>query len=629
MKIRDNRAKKPTPELTSSLRAGRRALEGLAEVEILEDFFWHGGSEKWVLHVALSPGDIAENEYVPAITEWFLLIDHSYPLGKIKIKPASENGLIHTFPHQNTNLQSDEKSKWRTGGLCVDKPNSIFGRQGFTHEPPDPGGRLFWHVQRAMSWLEDASKGELLKIDDPFELPEYVQKSSLLEKLAFAESDHTFTIWEAMPDRVGTVEFYVFQGVYKNYITKTFFQIDNGIIQDRDWGNVAETKRKNATPLTGIWIKLNQLPVVPPWQAPATLGELREICIEQGLDLDELIGKIYSRPKIVASLSQIVLIGFPIPERYGHDLKRYHWQGVKLPDLTDNNRRGFTTRNQMASDYNRKQSLRNDLKLDWITSENWYPDQIRSRGTLPKVVASKKILLIGAGAIGSMIGEILVRGGVDWMTIVDFDLLKIGNLVRHTLNMDQLDQLKGSALASKLNKISPFAHIDHINEDFLSLSKEAIEKIKECDLIIDCSGKDDVLKTLSGFEFGEQAQYISLSINLGARRFYFYSSSGTRFDSGDFEKQTGPWLELDEVDGESIEIPSEGIGCWHSVFPARADDIWLFATIAVKRLPTALLADPPIPILDVFEQHISDTGDFLGVKKASLPMKDKVFEVAK
>lgn len=49
-------------------------------------------------------------------------------------------------------------------------------------------------------------------------------------------------------------------------------------------------------------------------------------------------------------------------------------------------------------------------------------------------------------------------------------------------------------------------------------------------------------------------------------------------------------------------MPWEGIGCWHPVFPARADDIALNAALAVKFIESFLNGDGE----DRFETYSAD-----------------------
>jgi hypothetical protein len=622
LKTRANKIRRPAPELTTELKAGRRALEGLRGVRILKDYLWDGWTEDWILHLELTPVNLVANNYIPETSEWFVSVSESYPRGKIKFKPASVNGLTATFPHQNINLPFHDQSKWRGGDLCLDKPNSIFGRQSFTNEPYEEDWRLQWHTLRALYWLEDASRNELLKPNDPFELPQFVVNPFLPERVIFVEGRSSFDVWESSNEQVGFVEFYVLSRVYSTYYIKAFCRLDGRPFVIPEWGySITESIRRNVLPTRGIWIKLKEPPFVPPWQAPTTLGELRQVCADQNIDFYELLDRIYSGAKIADNFSKILVLGFPIPQKVGQDFERFHWQGLKLPELkvSDDTVPGFRSSGRAAVAYNRERVLHNDLKLDWLVSENWYPDQIRSRGTLPEVFTGKNILLIGAGSLGSMIGELLVRGGIDRMAIIDSDVLNAGNLVRHTLDLRHLNQNKAQTLAAKLNQISPFARIDAIQENFFSRSQKPDERIKECNMIIDCTGENDVLAELTDFQFDKVVQYVSLSVNLGAQRIYLYSGEGEHFDFDDFKQKIAPWMTLDKINRETIDMPSEGIGCWHPVFPARADDMWLFAPVAIKKISEILSAGNIVSAITVFEQYNSDDGAFSGLRLASLP----------
>lgn len=61
------------------------------------------------------------------------------------------------------------------------------------------------------------------------------------------------------------------------------------------------------------------------------------------------------------------------------------------------------------------------------------------------------------------------------------------------------------------------------------------------------------------------------------------------------------------------EFPREGVGCWHPVFPARADDISMMAAVGVKYLESIVVTYPTEPTLTVFEQQF-ENGVFTGMR---------------
>ena len=62
-----------------------------------------------------------------------------------------------------------------------------------------------------------------------------------------------------------------------------------------------------------------------------------------------------------------------------------------------------------------------DEDIQWINSENWHKDQITSRGALPNKVCNKSFLIIGLGALGAIISEMIVRAGVSNIVLIDSD----------------------------------------------------------------------------------------------------------------------------------------------------------------------------------------------------------------
>lgn len=105
-----------------NLLAGRRALDGLVGVTLLEDYRWYdlpvGGA--WVLRSRLSP-EIKPEGPIPAATDWYVLVDPNYPWGPIRFYPAESEGIIQTFQHQNRNEPGDGSTPWRTGALRLAK----------------------------------------------------------------------------------------------------------------------------------------------------------------------------------------------------------------------------------------------------------------------------------------------------------------------------------------------------------------------------------------------------------------------------------------------------------------------------------------------------------------------------
>jgi len=583
----------------------------------LHDWEWHTPSQAWVLHCRLTP-DVLPSGSVPAVTDWFVLVSPAYPFGEIKFCPGKHGGLTATFPHQKYNFPGRDDAQWRAGSLCLETSAHAFGRRAFSVEPYEADKRLAWHIRRACQWLEDASRGDLFQPGDPFELPDYPVDESLPFSVAFAESSDSFSVWNEGPDRVGIVEFFVIRRKFSLHVVKSFLTLKGTRILVPEWGRAITDEAELIS--RGIWLRMKDTPALDPWQAPTSWGELRTVCKEQGVDLDSLMRAALGAFRKEDEMGRIALIGFPIAVRFGERPERMHWLAIRMPELVagDGQARGFRPGRQGAWYHNRERMLRDSVTVNWLRSENWHNDQLATRGVLPLALTSRKILLLGGGALGSAIAELLARAGVCNMLLVDGDKLEAGNLVRHVLDLNDLKENKAAALAKRLNQVTPHGMIEAINAAFPPDRVSERARLAECDLVIDCTGNDEVIHHLSLFDWKSETLFFSVSMSLGARRLYCFSARGLAFQEDAFREQIRPWLAKDIEEQSNREMPREGIGCWHPVFPARADDVWLLASVTIKQLERAILAPTSEPALIVFEQFQDENNFFSGVRQASI-----------
>lgn len=601
--------KTPTP----NLRAGRRALEGLKGVSVLEDWRWSEDDKAWVLFCRLSP-ELKPTEYVPATTDWYVHASESYPWGSLSFYPAKENGLTVTFFHQNYNWVGLDHLPRRTGKVCLDTPFRSLHRHLFDVEPFDAERRLRWHIMRALGWLQLASKDELVAAGHPYELPQFQIRADPFTVI-FSQGADSVRLWDEIPDRAGIVDFVIFNRNPALYIVHAYRSMGGRCIHEPSWGSIINGVNGNRA--KGMWLRLYDLPVLPPWQAPATWGELREACHQQGIDFDGTLRRMFSYDAIRGSY--LLLIGFPIPEEFGGEASRYHWQALKLPTLKSKREqvRGFRPGEESAWNFNRKSLLGDDSGIGWLKSINWHADQLGSRGMMPRSVTSKRFAMIGGGAVGAAVSEMLVRAGNHRFLVEDGEDFEAGNLCRHTLTLDDLHHLKAGSLARRLNHVSPHAVVDTISTEFPPENGSDRVKLRDADVVIDCTGSDEVLYQMTVFPWGGVKIFSSIALGMSARRIFCFTASGSHFPHDMFREMIAPWLELELKENAGRELPREGVGCWHPVFQARSDDVWLLSSVAVKALQRVVEAGSGEPSLEVFEQYEIE-GQFAGVRRAAL-----------
>ena len=592
---------------SESLRAGRRALDGIREFSLLEDWEWVPESGSWWLHGRISL-ELPVNTFIPSVSDWYVKGSPAYPFGAIAFYPASTGGLQHTLPHQNYNGDDPGTSRWRQGRLCVDTGIGSLGRHGYDIEPFDAHRRLAWHVGRLMEWLRAADAGNLVREGDPFELPDFCQKSS--PTLAFNETQASLEGWTRVTDSVGLAELIAVPGASQVWCLKSFNSLQGRPLVIMEWGaflsGISEPLR------TALWIRLPSTPVLEPWQAPMTWGEVRYALQEQEVDLDQLLREGVAG--IRDGESHFLLLGFPIPEVVGGVPARMHWLATKLPALTVSTPHGFRPTNDRGRWWRDRELVLSDrTPVEWLNTESWSTGELSARGRLAPALVGRRVALIGAGALGSVIAELLVRGGVKTVTVCDGDTLHAGNLVRHTLTLESAGFNKAGAVTRKLNTSSPHAEVTASESYLLHGQDSPPSELASSDLIIDCTGSDDALNRLAQIKFSNPTGFASVSLGMFGKRAFVFSSSGNEFPLDRFLEAVGPWIIKEREENSGTELPWEGVGCWHPLFPARVDDIWMMASAAIKIIEADLESLPREPVLSVIEQ-INDDGRFVGLR---------------
>ncbi|MDM8567926.1 HesA/MoeB/ThiF family protein [Thiotrichales bacterium HSG1] len=97
-------------------------------------------------------------------------------------------------------------------------------------------------------------------------------------------------------------------------------------------------------------------------------------------------------------------------------------------------------------------------------------------------LASKKVLIIGLGGLGSPVAMYLAIAGVGHLVLVDFDLVDLSNLQRQIIH-NSVGQYKVESAQNKLRKLNPNIKITIYNQRIENL-QTIIDNI---DVIVDCS----------------------------------------------------------------------------------------------------------------------------------------------
>jgi len=222
---------------------------------------------------------------------------------------------------------------------------------------------------------------------------------------------------------------------------------------------------------------------------------------------------------------------------------------------------------------------------------------------------SARIAILGVGALGSSITELLARGGCCDLRVVDPDVLDIGNVVRHSLTANDVGEPKAIAVARRAEGCNPNAVV---RACIGSLADAPDDILANVDIVIDCTGEDDVLETLPRLVSDAPVLWVSASVGFAARRLYLFTAKSQSFPHATFDNAIEPWLEEDRSTHDLDDFPWDAVGCWHPTFPADATDIQLLAAVAVKEIAAQLERDEPS--LAVFGQSMQPDG-FTGLTR--------------
>ena len=456
-----------------------------------------------------------------------------------------------------------------------------------------PAKAMEYFLDEAQALLQSAANGTLVRPGDYYELPDFPLERNT--RVVLHPGTSTDDI-ESIDARWGTIQY----GTQGNRVA--VFKWNDG-----QWGepsgawlkNHKENKLGEWSNVTGGWIYLPFEPVFPPKRPPETLGDLQKVFQKAGLNFEEILEPLLLPDGKRAWV--LCLIGFPIPEKVGGPPDNVHWQALRLP-IPPKKVSGFRPKKKFKGALVRG-VLGAPEKLDWMTTYNVDPKQLCTRVPEGARLHGLRAVVVGCGALGSVIALELVKAGVPWIGLVDHDELEPGNVVRHVLGMDNLGQNKANSLGARLYKTNPSVEIKVLDHNALEaiLIPDTATIFHEADLWIDTTGGQGVARSL-GDKANELGKPLaSIFITYGARHAALFLSdpkSGTSLKGVERifkqvgEESTDSPLKAayNDLWGEPPgEMVRTAPGCYDLTFPAAGYDISFCAAYLTKALSTALM----------------------------------------
>lgn len=417
------------------------------------------------------------------------------------------------------------------------------------------------------------------KEDDNYAYLIHTTENGRIDKLYFTNTHNNFK-----KDTFGTFSFSIFTdekfGKKKLPIKKIFrLGFEDGKIDT--WSKTFSEELKGKTCKKGLYYFIEEEPL-----RKSNLGRKG---IENWNELkdylsDEFVEYLYKGLKrefnnnYYHDNSLFFLLGYKIPNSETYE---EHWDLIRI------------SKKNIPIDYKRisKSEIKNGSKrfehnlklnkINWSITENIDYHRFFGRGKLDDKITNSNILIIGCGALGSSLAEILVRGGAKNIVLEDFDTIKGGNLCRANYDLNDMIYYKTDSLTKRLKAISPFVNINSIsvklNNYDLDIIKDAFNK--NVDIIFDCSTDTEVTYIIDKLDF--IGKTFSLAITNNAKS--FVSITGDNLT-----KQAKTIFDFVENEPPSY---FEGTGCGYPTFEANYNDINALLNIGLKVINNNYLKD--------------------------------------
>lgn len=127
-------------------------------------------------------------------------------------------------------------------------------------------------------------------------------------------------------------------------------------------------------------------------------------------------------------------------------------------------------------------------------------------------LGSQRIAVVGCGAVGSYTADLLFRGGAVALTLIDPQLLRPGNLVRHVASAADVGLPKVAGVRNHLASIGlPTDEVRAVRTS-LTTPREALELLENHSLVIDATGDERTTALLMAATEGGDTQLLSVCL---------------------------------------------------------------------------------------------------------------------
>lgn len=417
------------------------------------------------------------------------------------------------------------------------------------------------------SYIEDQKKDKHYEYS-PADFKGYVQ--FLFQENAFLQERFSKSNFGEMQYSVSNAE-YLKNGKIS---TLTAFVQKIGNI-NIEWSSVYKSKNN----YTGIWVYLEEEPVEKQKKRFERWEDFAKVLPKDFIQyFDDFCSKTASYKIGPKSFQEKIFlcVGYKIPQN--NTSNEVHWDLILIPKNNFPRKR-------------RKKLNEYKAKISWERTYNCAYQRFFGRGAFVPQIANSKVLIIGVGAIGSAISEILVRGGAKYVDFSDIDYVEPGNICRSLYSFSDVGAPKAYQLKNKLTNISPFVEINTpTNIKPISEKSEFFEEVKKqlnnYSIIFDCSANNGVVQMLENLKLSSTILYVSMTNK--AKEIICICSTDSKSLT---ERRNQTLYSLNGIQQAEFR---EGTGCWHPTFEASYFDINQLLHYTLKKINESYKANLPL-----------------------------------
>jgi molybdopterin/thiamine biosynthesis adenylyltransferase len=146
-----------------------------------------------------------------------------------------------------------------------------------------------------------------------------------------------------------------------------------------------------------------------------------------------------------------------------------------------------------------------------------------------QALSDKRVAVVGVGALGSQVADLLARAGVSDFVVVDNDVVSPGNRVRHALDLGDLGHSKVLGIAERIRRVNPWATVETFEArlgtvavgakqlgELKKRDDEIAERVGDCDLIVNATAHSVASSYVSAIAAERNTPAVHTYVSAGA-----------------------------------------------------------------------------------------------------------------